>query len=476
MKYIHAKVKLLVKHIIAPKHSTYDLRLKYDREKFKVQVEGYVWPNQLEQINQNMAENPEIRVLPDIVDELLKCKQNLPTATLCWRELSQSYEIDELRAKSIVQAAKQYQINKNISPLSLINIWTPGDWLSSEGEQLLRARALELSHQRAADENVEEAVIDIAQILMEEGLSEELISEDINSDILRSMKFKFLEMYPQQPAGSINALMWYHILLLKTGGENQWTIKRKCGETEVVPYLPLILEALQQRMNARIALTEEHLTADNRQHTIQTERLMAGFGWMEVSILEFLHGVSKANYEDLVSETTVSIIASPEEEQRFRESTEKDEEVDDIFVNRKNESFIIINSDLRKLYSKRPPAVESMTLAQFATSYYKKDKRQKAVIDPRTNVGQQSNEAIVGGETRAPLCMKLSNTIIMKKRSDKSKPIPLLLNTNSLDEYGERMLFQPWRCATELVLESTAEDKVQQKQNRLTLFPKSMFS
>ena len=316
----------------------------------------------------------------------------------------------------------------------------------------------------------------MAEILMEEGLSEELISEHINIDILRSVRFKLMEMCPEQPVGSINALMWYHILLLKTGRKNQWTIKRKCGETEVVPYLPHLLEALQQRMNARIVLTEEHLTADNRQHAMQTERLMAGFGWAEVSILEFLHGVSKANYEDLVSETTVSIIASPEEEHSFRESNENDEEVDDVFVNRKNENFIIINSALRKLYTKRPPAVEIMTLAEFATNYYRKHKRQKAVIDPETDIGQQSNETIAGGETRAPLSMKLSNKIIMKKRSDKSRPIPLLLYANSLDEYGERMLFQPWRCSTELTLASTAEEKMQQKRNRLTLFPTSFFS
>ena len=94
-------------------------------------------------------------------------------------------------------------------------------------------------------------------------------------------------------------------------------------------------------------------------------------------------------------------------------------------------------------------------MAQFATSYIKKDKRQKAVIDPRTDIGQQSNEAIVGGETQAPLCMKLSNKIIMKKRSEKSKPIPLLLYTNSLDDYGERLMLQPWRSSTELVLAST---------------------
>ena len=135
-----------------------------------------------------------------------------------------------------------------------------------------------------------------------------------------------------------------------------------------------------------------------------------------------------------------------------------------------------MNGDFRKLYAKRPPAVESMTMAQFVTQYYKKRREQSAVIDPNTDIGQESNEPIVGGDTRAPKFLKLSNKIIMKKRSDRSKPIPLLLPFNTLDDYGHRMLFQPWRTAAELLIASTEEEKLQQKQNRLALFPMSIFS
>ena len=81
----------------------------------------------------------------------------------------------------------------------------------------------------------------------------------------------------------------------------------------------------------------------------------------------------------------------------------------------------------------------------------------------------------MGGEGRAPLSMKLSNTVIMKKRSEKSKPVPLLLRSNTLDSYGERLLFQPWRSAEELHQKQTEEDKERQKQNRLQLFPMAIF-
>ena len=236
----------------------------------------------------------------------------------------------------------------------------------------MRARALELSHQRAEHENVEEAIEIIAGILMEEGLSEELISESINMDIIRFLRSKLMETSPHRPQSSLNALMWYHVMLLKTGSRNEWTLRRKCGATQVVAYLPLVLEALQQNITARVVLTREYLQAEKREEAVQAGMLMAGLAWTEISMLEFLHGVSKGNYEEQVSEPTVSINSGQEEEQGFRESTERDEEVDDVFVNSKNESYIIINSDIRKLYAKRPPTMESMILAQFATRYYKK--------------------------------------------------------------------------------------------------------
>ena len=88
----------------------------------------------------------------------------------------------------------------------------------------------------------------------------------------------------------------------------------------------------------------------------------------------------------------------------FNESSEKDEECDEIFFNSKNESYVISNGDLRKLYVKRPQAagVKDMTFGQFIMDYYKKHPRQPAIIDPVSGVGADSGELIVGGELRAP--------------------------------------------------------------------------
>ena len=209
------------------------------------------------------------------------------------------------------------------------------------------------------------------------------------------------------------------------------------------------------------------------------EEVEAGFlslAWKEVSVLEFLHGLSQSSYEEPASQATVSLVSSQEQERTFRMSAEKDEEVDDIFVNRKGESYIIINGDMRKLYSKRPRRLEHMTFAQFVMSYYKLKPGQKAIVDTESGVGADSGEQIIGGEGRVPLFVKLSNTIILKKRSEQPRPVPLLLGSNSLDAYGERMLFQPWRELDELSAESTEAEKLLQSQVRQTLFPTNTFT
>ena len=202
---------------------------------------------------------------------------------------------------------------------------------------------------------------------------------------------------------------------------------------------------------------------------------MAGYGWTQISVLRFLHEVSQASFEELVSQATITLISSQEQELSFKESNERDEVCDDIFTNEKNESYIIINGDLRKLYAKRPRSMEAMTFAQFVISYYRLRSYQRAAVDAQSNVGGESGEPVVGGASMAPLFIKLSNNIIMKKRADGSRLVPVLQPSHTLDNYAERMLFQPWRTAEELTEIVSEEEKVQQRQNRLALFPLGVF-
>ena len=73
-----------------------------------------------------------------------------------------------------------------------------------------------------------------------------------------------------------------------------------------------------------------------------------------------------------------------------------------------------MNGDLRKLYVLRPVAVEGMLFAFFATRYYKLQSGRKVTVNPESNIGEDSDETIVGEETMAPLSMKLANNQIMK--------------------------------------------------------------
>ena len=473
LKFLRSKMKLFTKHIVAPNFSNYDLRLEISDHGLNVQIVGYLYAEQFNQVNKMLAENPQLKMLPEITNRITKEAKVLPTTALNLERLVIDYEIDQPRARNIVDIAQRHQIGNVAFPLSLLNILTSSEWVPSENEKVLRFRVAQLSHERNADENTVEAIVDITKVLLEEGLFEELASEEIDQDTLQSMKRSLVEVCSVQDPTSLNALMWYHTLLLRTGGENQWTLRRQCGATLVIPYHPLLLEALEQQVEVRLTINAEHLPFN--QDPCGSE-VMAGFAWKEVSVLKFLHGISLDKYDEPVSQFTVKVISGQEQEFNFMESDEKDEECDDIFINSREESFIITNGDLRKLYMKRPPALERMTFAQFVISYYRKTPRQQAIVDPQTDVGKDSEELIVGGgESRAPLSMKLSNTIIMKKRSDPSKYVPLLLQYDAINEYGMRMLFQPWRSFEELVEDQSHEDKREQQQNRLTLFPMSIF-
>ena len=334
---------------------------------------------------------------------------------------------------------------------------------------------LDLSRQLNSDQTTVEAIVEMTQTLREEGLFEELLLEQIDREVRSQMKAQLSELAPDEPDFNICALTWYHCLLLRTGGSSQWTLKRKCGEICIAPYHPTLLEALKQRVEVRVSVSMEHLEADfGRSAQESAEEVLSNFAWREVSILEFLHGASKR--EQQASQGTVSIISGQELEKKFTSSSERDEEVDDVFVNRNDETFIIINGDLRKQYSKRPLLLENMTFAQFVVNYYRLKSHQTAVIDPQSDVGEDSDVPIVGGEGRCPLYMRLSNKIIMKKRGNNSKLVPLMLNSRTLDSYAERLLFGSWRRAEELLNDVSEEDKIVLNQNRLSLFPTSYFS
>ena len=338
----------------------------------------------------------------------------------------------------------------------------------TDEEKELRTRAVLYSQQDSDDNELEEQIILITQKLLNDGLFEDLVTQDVEQGIIQDIKNKLHSLNPLRPPPSLNALVWYHTLLYKTAKYGSWTLKTKCGETGVVPYHPLLIEATDNHVRVETVIGGEYIQYQNAEEMGP---------WEEVNILEFLFCVMVKSDSNLASSGIVNVVASPELELCFNTSTERDEEVDDIYTNKKNETYIVSNNNLSKLYALRPVGADSMRFAQFATEYYVDFKGGRAIVDPETGLGGESEDRIVGGEGYAPLYMQLTNRKIMKKRTraDKLMAVPLLMPHNTLGNYGERILFKPWRSKEELLNELSEEDKLRCKQVRLQLFPMGVF-
>ena len=473
LKYIHIKVKLFEKHILAPIFSNYEMRLVFGEDGKSCQLEGLIYPKQLDAANQTIARSPQISYNPAVINEVLKQVEILPTTTLDWRVLSENYKVDEIRAKQIVQLARQHQIGENLCPPSLLDLWTPSGMTPSMEEQMLEAQIMQLLQDiDTNEEGLVNTILIIAGKLVNDGLCEELVAEIVDREILIDMNRRLVEMYPNRPRTEVNLLMWYHTLLLKTAGGNRWTLRRGLEECAVEPYHPLLLEALKCHIHFRVSTTSEYLMPNY----VDVGAMGSDSGaWTEVPILEFLHGLSQAHFKEPTSQTIIPIMACQTRERCFKEATEDDEERDQIFFNTKNEGFIIINGDLRKMYAMRPVGLQEMTFAQFATSYYRLRNDRNCLLQPGSDVGFESDEQVVGGTTKAPLFLKLSNGVNMKKRVNCPRPVPLLLFSMSLGLYEERMLFKAWRDIENVAEEGSEEDFALQVQNRLALFPMSVF-
>ena len=273
----------------------------------------------------------------------------MPTATLDWEKLAATYDIGEIQAKESVQHVHRYQEGDVVYPLSMLNLWTPSEWQATVQEKILRARAEELSREREAGEDVADAIIDITLVLQQEGLFEEMASEDVGSEVRQNIRKRLIELRPDFPSHSINALQWFHTLLVKTGASNQWTLKRECGETLVKPYHPLFLDGLLQGVEVKVVIGTEYHERERRSDLDQpVDANISGSAWKKISILRFLHGMCMS--EGFASQSTVSVIVGQEEELTFSQATEKDEECDEVYYNSLEEGFVVNNGDVRTVW------------------------------------------------------------------------------------------------------------------------------
>ena len=125
----------------------------------------------------------------------------------------ENYQIEEIRARAIIELVHQKQVQDAVSPPSLLNMCTPPEYVASTEEKLLRGRVLDLS-KRNSDKTTLEAIVEMTLTLREEGLFEELQLEQIDPQVRSQMKAQLSELAPDESESTISALAWYHCFLL----------------------------------------------------------------------------------------------------------------------------------------------------------------------------------------------------------------------------------------------------------------------
>ena len=132
----------------------------------------------------------------------------------------------------------KHQVKRSPQPISCITMFTPEGLEVSAMEYQLRGRLIQLG-ESLEDGDCSSGVLRIMATLRAEGLRNFQFDRDDATTIGRDLR-PYMENQPQQVMTDI---LIYHVLVFKTAGANAWTLKRSPGETKVIPYLPMLLEA-----------------------------------------------------------------------------------------------------------------------------------------------------------------------------------------------------------------------------------------
>ena len=493
----YAKLRAMMKHIIEPGYTNYDLDLRFHATEWRINLFGFLYSKQYEEINAMVARRGENQASREILLEIDHHRELRPTVSLDYAQLAEDYDIEEERAKKVVTLARKYQTDGDLQPLSLLDLNSPGAEIKLHSDEMrLRTRAAELGQSYGEDVNTYNAIEEICNILMSEGFDRLAVAYG-NLDWLKGR-------LSRQNENCCDNVIKYHALLQRTGGKKKWTFERSTGESCVVPYIPMLLEANDQKMEADVYFQGEQIETDDfGQDEGLTGFPPSSFGkWKEVSVLQFLNGCIPGSKVPQIkgpsNQTIVQIITERNVNLTWRATPDGDqgedgvgrEDVDqgeDVFFSKQGQPYMRTTGDIRVLYEMRPAAMEAMTLAQFATQYrvlmpsretHRRSAYEKTVaeIDPATKVGPDSSELIAGTSDRAaPVSMRLRNEKIMVKRSRGENAVPYFLYSGAVNRYANRLLFSPWRELESLDVEREDIETARERQTRLELFPMGVF-
>ena len=379
----------------------------------------------------------------------------------------------------IVALARKYQMVGMVQPLSLLDMNTPKGTSVSEEDTILRSRALHLGKIITEEKSTAEAIKEIGRTLRREGLDDVSYGDELQH-IRAQLKLQ------HQPHD--DDVVLYHALLWKTGGDDGWTLRRNPGECKVLPYLPHILEANKLGVSAEMCFRGECIEEEEHELSDDISRIVSDpENWTEVSILEFLNGClprSKvAPAEGPTSQPVVQIITSKDQKLTWRNASDNENQNDEeVFANAEGNLYVRTNSDMRKLYEGRPPAVREMRLGQFASEYrllsesdhgYEKTKNS---INSETKIGPSTRDAIVGvAGGYAPQSMMVKGEKILKRRENGANAVLHFLYSGILDRYGGQLLWTPWDQLENVKGDQDENEMLSQSRVKLSLFPMSVF-
>ena len=479
LNLLQAKVNLLIKHIISCNYNNWDLDIEFSEDSWAVYLHGFLYSEGFEDMNKRLAsENVPHR---EIEEYIISRPSIIPTVSLNTFQIAETYNLSLEDAADVVSMARMHQLGKS-QPLSLISMHTPDGLDVSLTEKNLRGQAVKLSVKYTENMNTEDAILEIANVLVNEGLNS-LVMDDMALTEIKGQ----LEMHMDHPV-NMN-LIRYHYLIWKTAGNASWTLIRKCGESKVIPYQPKLLLAANLETFAEICIHGESLQP--KEQTLRSEiatLVPDPSAWKEISFLEFVNGTLPPKKYNTVqgpaNQVTVPVLTVKDRSLLWRTMRDSDNETgEEVFVNQMNNMYTRTDGDIRKLYEGRPPGVEMMLLGQFISEYWKVEKDKNSYVTTMnkvnrdTGLGPDSSEIIVGTDrTPAPQCMLLTGDIFMKRRSHGKKAIPNLINSPVVDHYVSQLLWSNWRHLEEVDGVQTEIETQEQKQSRINIFPMSMFT
>ena len=483
LQFAKAKIDLMVKHVISKKYSNWDLNVNFLKDEWSVELMGTLYSAEYNVINEKIARQGAS--MQEVVHAVLRQPEVRPIVSLDKQWIADHCGIRVDEAQDIAVLAKRYQADGPPEPLSMVLLLRGEGVFVSAQEKVHRQRLIELSQQYGPDVVCEDAIVEIMTTLTVEGLYIDV--KNIDEEIKQAIQ----EQIPDADRSDVRKrlIILYHAFICQTNTK-KWTLPRNPGECRVEAYIPRILQVTKMKMTAETEVYGDGVQPQNTDlESDVSKHITDSDNWKEISLLEYVNGHLPED-DRLVgprSQRLVQVVTSKGEKVSWRKAKDHDiQREEDIFVNQEAEEneykgYVRSKGDVRRLYEARPEKMSGMRLGQFAAEYREIQaggnglESAKSKIDAETDVGPDSDGRVIGMENlAAPQCMKLSNGVVMQRRT--GQPAVLhLLHSGAPGRFGHKLLWEPWQYLEDVTGNQVDEETVNQKNTRLAIFPMSVY-